>query len=306
MTKTADRYAYWRAALRGEKPEANPDNPQPGFYRMRKGKGGPFVPVAVFYDDKDALWVTPDSAREKWEYFCDKPISHEVYTAVAERGENWPDIDATVAEQQRQRIGGNNPPEDEAIILQEQIEAAAAAVNAYAKITDDETHRKAQTLRSRLLELSGTADKRREALKRPHLEASKEIDAKWQPLVKMAKSFADSIRTAMEAWENEKLRREREEQRKAEEAARKAAEAGKPAPVAPPPPAAPPPIKGAAGRAASVKLVRVATVTDQDAVYRYMRDRPEVTGLLANLAQRAVDAGHDVPGVTIEERRKVA
>ncbi|HWV44076.1 MAG TPA: hypothetical protein VN004_20805 [Pseudorhodoplanes sp.] len=307
-----DRYAYWRAALRGERPEANPDNPQDGYYRVRDRKGGPLVPVAVWFENDRQLCVIggklvdETTACERWPYFADKPISHEVYTAVADRGENWPDIDDTVADQQRAGIGGNNPPEDEAIILQEQIEAAAAGANAYAKITDDATLAKAQTLRSRLLELSRTADKRREDLKRPHMEAGKAVDAKWQPLVKMAKSFADSIAAAMNAWETEKLRREREEQRKAEEAARKAAEAGRPAPVAPAPPPAPAPIKGAAGRAASVKLVRIATVTDQDAVYRYMRDRPEVVELLAKLAQRAVDAGRDVPGVKIEEARRVA
>lgn len=307
-----DRYAYWRAALRGEKPEANPDNPQDGYYRMRRHKGGPLVPVAVWFENDrqmcliDGKLVDENTACERWSYFADKPISHEVYTAVAERGENWPDIDPTVADQQRDGIGGNNPPEDEAIILQEQIEAAAAGANAYAKIEDDETLRKAQTLRSRLLELSRTADKRREDLKRPHIDAGKAVDAKWQPLVKLAKSFADSIAAAMNAWETEKLRREREEQRRVAETLRAAADAGKPAPVAPPPPAAPAPIKGAAGRAASVKLVRVATVTDQDAVYAYMRDRPEVVDLLAKLAQRAVDAGREVPGVTVEEQRKVA
>lgn len=198
LERKMDRYAYWRAALRGEKPEANPDNPQDGYYRVRERRGGPLVPVAVWFENERQLCVIggklvdETTACERWPYFADKPITHEVYVAVTERGEDWPDIDATVAEQQRQGIGGNNPPEDEAIILQEQIEAAAAGANAYAKITDDETHCKAQTLRSRLLELSGTADKRREALKRPHLEAGKAIDAKWQPLVKMAKSFADS------------------------------------------------------------------------------------------------------------------
>ena len=318
-----DRYAYWRAALNGEKPEANPDNPQDGYYRMRERKGGPLVPVAVWFDEGagrqlclvGGTLVDENAANHRWSYFCDKPITHAVYTAVAERGEDWPDIDETVAAQQRDGVGGNNPPEDEAIILQEQIEAAAAGANAYAKITDDETLAKAQTLRSRLLELSRTADKRREDLKRPHFEASKAVDAKWQPLVKLAKSFADSIAAAMNAWETEKLRREREAQRKAEEAIRNAEEAaraaeaaGRPAPPvpAPPPPTeAPAPIKGAAGRAASVKLVRVATVVDQDAVYKWMRERPEVVELLAKLAQRAVDAGRDVPGVKIEEQRRV-
>lgn len=307
----SDEYAGWRALLAGEKIETDPNTPFSGFYRIRKVKDGPFVPVAYWRDGErmvcviDGREVDENTAVDKWIYCVRHPVTHEAYTAVAERGENWPDIDPTVADQQRAGIGGNNPP-DEAITLQDQIESAKAGASEYAKIEDDETLAKAQSLRARLNELSRNADKHREALKRPHIDAGREIDAKWQPLVKSAKDAADAIARAMSVFETEKLRKEREAQRKAEEAARKAAETGRPAPVAPAPTAAPAPVKGAYGRAASVKLVKVATVTDQDAVYRYMRERPEVIELLAKLAQRAVDAGRDVPGVTVEEQRKVA
>ena len=319
-------YSVWRALLRGARPEVNPDNPQPGFYRVRKVKGGPFVPLAYWFADGALVCVLDGAAipetrgRELWQWACSNPVENSVYNAVVAGGQ-WPDIDPTVAaakEEKRHGMGGNNPPEDEVLLLQEQIDAAAAGVSAYAKITDDETQRKAQTLRSWLLELSGTADKKREAEKKPHWDAAKAVDAKWQPLVKRAKELADKIRDAMGVYETAKLRAEREaaakaeaERRAHEEAARKAALANEPAPPPPAPPPAPAPtasapIKGAAGRAATTKLVKVVTVTDQDAVYAYMKTRPEVVELLGRLAQRAVDAGHDVPGVSIEEQRRVA
>ena len=114
-------------------------------------------------------------------------------------------------------IGGsqfdNRPSFSVADVLRDQIDAAKAGVGTYAKISDDETAGKAQSLRSRLNELSGEADKKREALKRPHLEAGKAIDKEWQPLVKSAKEAADGIRSALSAYETDKLARQRRAER---------------------------------------------------------------------------------------------
>lgn len=94
-------YAYWKAALAGQKPEANPDNPQPGFYRTKRGTG--WVPVAVWpkgngLTGPDALGfkinretVGANMGAELWSHYCAHPITEAVYRAVAERGENWPD-----------------------------------------------------------------------------------------------------------------------------------------------------------------------------------------------------------------------
>lgn len=311
---TTDEWAGWRKLLAGEKVDTDPNTPFTGFYRLRKFKGGPFVPVAYWRDGSgnlvcviDGKIVSENVAVDKWTYCCAHPIPHEAYLAVAERGEDWPDIDATVAEQIKAPAPGhNNPPQDEAELLKEQIESATAGVFAYSKIEDDETLAKAQSLRARLNELSRTADKKRETDKKPHMEEAKKVDSRWMPLVKMAKDAADGLARVMSAFETAKLRKEQEAKRKADEAARKAEAEGKPAPVAPPPAPAPGPVKGAYGRGASVKLIKVATIVDQDKVYAFMRDRPEIKELLGKLAQRAVDAGHDVAGVSVEEQRKVA
>jgi hypothetical protein len=130
-----------------------------------------------------------------------------------------------------------------------------------------------------LLELSGEADKQREGLKRPIIDAGKAIDAKWQPLVKKAKDFADTIRAAISAWETTKLRKAQ---------------------------AVPTTIKGAAGRAASVKPRRVVTaITNIDVLFQALKGRPEVLALFMELAQKIVDANQDVLGVTIEQRMDV-
>jgi len=211
-------------------------------------------------------------------------------------------------------IGDNNPPTDEAETMREQIEAAAKGVADYAQIADDETAAKAQSLRSRLLELSGDADKKREAEKKPHLEAGRAVDTKWQPLVKAAKAAADTIRNALSAHETRKANAA-EAARKAEDDRQKAlAEAlakNPQAPVAMPQPTPAPiapttTIRGAYGRGAAVKVVKIATVEDYDEATTYFRNDAEYRSVIDKLAQRAVDAGYTVPGVSVSSERKVA
>ncbi len=321
----------WKRRLAGEQVETHPDEPVYGFYRVRQGRGGPFVPVAFWYTPEGDLrckmngtMVDDLRARELWTFASENPITHEVYTAVS-NGAKWPDIDDTVSDQiderQRQRIGGNNPPTDPAGLLKEQIDAAAAGVDQYKEIDSDDTLKKARSLHARLLELRGTADKSHKKEKEPHLEAGRAVDRKWFPLRDAADVAAKLLNKVMDAWETKKLRIAREEQRKRDAAAEAAARAAVPErtpdqapPLAPAPPAAPAitapapiaPIKGAYGKAASVHVVNVITaVEDWDALYATFKERDEVRALLRKLADQAVRNGQSVPGVTIEEQAKV-
>lgn len=313
-------YDYWNNALAGNFGPVHDSDPQPGFYRKRVSRGGPFAPVAIWEAEGQMIALVDgkqSDANEIWTYVCQHPIAEAHYHARMETGKWHDESDAVGASLAPPRAGHNNPPQDEAEILKGQIDAAMIGADSFAEIKDDGEAAKAQSLRSRLLELSGSADKKREAEKKPHLEAGKAIDAKWQPLVKAAKAAADKIRDALSAHETRKARAAAEAQRKADEAARKAAEeaaakapkdAPAPAPVAPPPPAPEPvtAIRGAYGRAAAVKIVKVATVTDQDAAYGYLKTDKELAALISKLAQKAVDAGYTVPGTEVTEERKVA
>lgn len=317
-----DGYRHWRDNLAGKWVPIHDGVAHPGFYR-RKRKAGGFDPVAIFRTD-DTLYCKVgerfvDAAAE-WSWVFAHPISEEEYRRVAEQGLPWSDMDETVAAAlSAPAVPGSNEPADEAEILKDQIESAKAGAADYAKISDDAHAARAQSLRSRLLELSRSADKRREALKKPFLEGGKAVDTKWQPLVREAKDIADQIAKAMSLFESEKARVARkaeEERRRAEEEARKAAETGGPqdfrnfmqehdpgpAPAAAPTTA----IKPAYGRAASVRVVWIAEIEDQDLVYGAFRDRQEVAAVLQKLAQQAVNDGHKIPGVTAREERKVS
>lgn len=327
-TKMVDRWAWWQRALAnpeeiGKSIPVHENEPHQGYFRVKNQSGG-FDPVAIFYpEDSDEL-VAYRAGREVdpgdiWTWACRRPVTYEAYEqAVA--GGGWADDDPTVAAQIAPAPPGHNSGDiDETEVLQDQIEAARQGADAYTKIEDDEALSKAQSLRSRLNELSTEADKKREALKRPHLEAGRAIDKKWQPLVKGAKEAANGIRKAMEAYQTEKLRKQREAERaaeearmKAEEEARKAEEAGKPVaepapePEPAPAPAAPEQIRGSYGKAASTGVKNVVTeVTDWDKLWGFLREHPEVRDLFQKLAQRAVDRNFTVPGVKVEERATV-
>lgn len=318
-------WAWWQAALKdpskiGSKElPVHDSDPRQGYFRVRYGKDKPFEPVAI-WKDEEGNWLAYRSGREVnaegiWTSCCRNPITHSAYEAAIE-GKGWPDEDKVVASQVRPpepTIGDNSGEVDPSDELKDQIEAALKGMEAYAKVADDETAAKALSLRNRLNELSGQADKIRVKQKEPHLEAGKAVDAKWQPLVKSAKAGADKVRDAIGSWETEKLRRQREAERKAEEARRAAEEAareqqGEVAVVEAPEPAAvvetaPTPIKATYGKSASVSVkVVVKDVTDYAALYAYMANREEVQTLLRQLAQRALDAGRtNIPGITTDE-----
>jgi len=325
MTATAaitkPDYTYWRNALAGNFGAVHDGDPQLGFYRKRTGKAAGYDPVAIW--DQDGRGVVAlvgnqeASAHDIWTFVCQHPITEQQYRDRIETGKWW-DEDAAVTKSLAHDT--KNETADPAEMMADQIDAALRGLADYADIRDDEAAAKAQSLRSRLLELSGEADKTREAQKKPHLEAGRAVDAVWQPLVKKAKEGADAIRKALGAYETRKDQERRaaetkareDEMKRQREAALNASPVTGPNAVLPvevPKQPAPEPIqtqvRGAYGRAATVKTVKVATVTDQDAAYGFLKAHKEMVELLGKLAQRAVDAGYDVPGVTVEERKDV-
>jgi hypothetical protein len=335
--KQIDAWNWWRQALAnpkeiGKSLPVHDGVPEQGYYRVRYGKDRPYEPVAIWMED--GAWLAYRGGKEAradeiWTFVCKHPVSYEAYQAAVD-GQGWPDDDATVAAQVKPpepTIGDNSGAVDEAETLKDQIDAALKGTEAYAKISDDDTSAKALSLRNRLNELSGNADKVRVKLKAPFLEAEREVDAKFQPLVKSAKAGADKVKQAIADWETVKLQELRKREREAE-AARKveqdrldaieAARQQQPdaelmeAPVPSPAPvahveAAPTAIKPTYGKAASVSVkVVVDEITDQLALYTYMAAREEVQTLLRQLAQKALDAGRtNIPGITTTEKANV-
>ena len=94
--KLPNSYSWWRQALLGHFGPIHENDPQPGYYRMRKGREGRWVPAAIWADkDKLALSCVVDAVErdpfEVWTWVCRYPVTYETYVAVAERGEAWPE-----------------------------------------------------------------------------------------------------------------------------------------------------------------------------------------------------------------------
>ena len=281
----AAEFDFWVKALAGEPQPIHEMEPRCGFYRKRMFKAGPFVPVCILpYRERLVCFVDGKQAdpADVWTYVCEHPVRRDWYEAKMQ-GDPWPDEDASVAAS----LGHNNPPADPAEVLKGQIDAASANLPLYNDIRSDEDAAKAQGVRSRLLELSGEADKKRVAEKEPHLSAGRAVDARWQPLVKQAKEGADRLRAALTAHENRKL-------------------AAMPVVTEGPKMEAAKQLRGAYGRAASVRTHKVAVVVDQDAAYGFFKGHEELQFLIGKLAQRTVDLGLSAPpGVEILEQAKV-
>ena len=301
-----DQYAWWREALNGVRGDITPNDPMSGFYRNRR-PGKQATAVAFWRDKNLSLRCRVNGADielavalELWPFASKEPVSHEAYKAKVETG-NWPDMDPKAAEtlpENNQVIGHNRPPAD--ATLADQIEAALVGVAEYTTIKDDTTSARAQSLRSRLLELRGEADDARKAEKEPHWLAAKAADAKWMPIIDKADAAAKAIKRLMDEWETEKLNARKAA---AAEAAKAAATPEQKAAASAPLPRAEK-IKGGYGRAASVSTVEVARIIDQAKVYEAFKDHPEVKGLLQKLAQNAVNKGIRVEGIeTVEEAR---
>lgn len=240
---------------------------------------------------------------------CDSCAGHSIHN----RGMKF--LRAYEQPNPREHVGANQPPvEDEAQALKSQIEAAkGVAEKDYKDITTDDDAAAAQSLRSRLLTLSGDADKKREAEKKPHFEAAKKVDARWQPVVKLGKEAADWIRDRLSAYATKKANEEAEARRlQAIEDAKRlteqpADEVTLASPLPPPPAVATQTtIKGASGRAATIRTVKIAKVVDYDKAYAHLKAIPEIKAAIDKVAQRMIDAGNEVPGVEINEGRRVA
>lgn len=321
---TEHTYDFWQRARAGEKVGGptlpiHADIAHPGFYRRRMKKGGALVPIAIYVHEGELVALVDggfENPLNHWLRCCEDHVSEAAYRQALKTGQ-WPDVDPNIQVKAEEIVTtiapppiGHNAPPDEAVALKDQIETVKAGLGAYEKIKDDDTAKQAQSLRSRLLELAREVFKKHKAEKEPSLEAGRAVDDRWKPLEKDAKAAADQLADALSVFFTEKDRLAKEDERKAQAAADKAAAAGKPAPEQTPwsaPAPQPTQVKGGYGRAAPVKVVKVVKeVTDWEALWAFLKKHPDLRHFMEQLAQRAINAGHDVPGVTVEERRKVA
>lgn len=301
------------------------DHPRPGFYRMRRERGGKYAPVAIWRDATgtlvcavgvDKIATDPLSI---WTYVADNPVSKEAAKFAFEHG-YWPD--------EPPPIGHNEPPSDDPF---EALKAEIAAKQQQAEkwlaarptITTQADADYATNAQRELLALNKRADTMFTAEKAPHLEAGRACDAKYsfrktvadvaERLRKVYGRFmaAEEARLKAEAATKHKAALERiEAERKAKLADDPVAALTEPEPQLP---LLPEPVKiqagGGVGRKAGLKTVWVPTVTDYEKAALHYINHPDLRAAVDKLVKHAVrDAKGSIviPGVTIREEREAA
>jgi hypothetical protein len=291
MMDDIDReFTWWHQALLGTRGPIDADNPKAGFYRS-KNKDKSLSAVAIWYDTNtgelryqdNGRDVSDQIARERWPYISKRPISEKIFWTFRDTGK-WIDVD-DVAQAEPNDNGGSD-----VLVLAKDIDALKVSAAKYAKIESDEGMVLAQSVRAKLQEVGGKADKLRVAEKEPHLEASREVDARWQPMIKIAKAAADGIRKAMQDWNDIKLAA-------AAKAQMSEQKTNLPLPSVQ--------VAGGGGRAAHVGTKDVVTDIDLDLVFQQFRLERELSDVLFMLAQRAVNAGIPVPGAIVEKKSAI-
>lgn len=318
-----DAYAYWRDACAGTFGPISPDDPKPGRYRMRKGKNGPYQPVAIFMQDgavKAAVGKEFVDPLTIWTWCADKPVSEADYKAAMFTGK-WPgDID----------IGHNSGD----LSLKEEIEERASlslewlAKNGIKTQVDSDM---AANYRGSLLKLEKTAEEEFAAKKKPHEEAVERIRLEYKPLIETARGAINTLRIENGKWQKKQEDEENARRKQAYEAeqaaikakwlAEAAARAKKleqdpvaaltdPEPVLPvlPPPPEPAKIKsgGQTGRSQGLKNETTYPVVDHAKALAYFADHDEIKALVQKLATKVSKAGVAVPGVEKKTERVAA
>ena len=352
-------YALYRAELTTPSTEEQrhnrPTSPLQcnGYWRINAAKTKTDWPVLI--------WTSPDAPDngtavriggmefnakadpERWQSFATgswlhcTAVTRDEYSNAINTG-FWADGRPARNMTQAEKLGidtevrgdGTNAP-TKAEILAEQIASLTAKLKAAKEPTTQDEADALQTLLDKMGILLKEAEAERVAEKEPHLQAGREVDARWKAIAEPgaeARFAADNRKKSY--LKKEMQRRQAEAEAKAkEEAERRAAEQeernrelaaqaesmGMPVedladPVAPEP-IAPAPVEmpkasSAVGRASGLKKVRRGKITDLQMLIDYFfpadgNPDPEALAYLQGRVDKATRAKITLPGVTVME-----
>lgn len=317
-------FSHWQANLDGKKPEIHENEPHCGFYRMRDGKDGPWLPVAIFmHAERGMICRVGAEEREPaktWIWCAKHPVKKEDAKVAFETG-RWPgDVDI-----------GHNSGE---LSLKEEIADKAKTALDWLKsngIRSQIDSDMAANHRASLTALETKAKAEKKALKDPHDMALDRIEAEYKPIIDTARTAIDTLRVAngaylkrvedeenarrRKAYEEEQARVRAEMERVAAERAKKMQEdpiaaLTEPQPELPVMPPPPPPAKarsgGQVGKVSGLKNETTYPVIDHAKALAYFAEHEEVKALVQKLATKVSKAGVIVPGVEKKTERVAA
>ena len=317
----ADHFALWREAVDARKPVDAPKGIVAcGYYRARDGECLAFLPDEagnpyVWRSSDKFVPKQADAIADAFSWVSMSPVSHETASEFCTTG-RWPDQIAPV------EVAADLAPHERADAeLTAQREAMAEWVKSIGKIATQEHANKAGNFADAFAKIETASDKARRSEKEPHLEASRAVDAHWQPVVKRAgelKSWAKKAtepfliaeRARIAAEERAAAAARAKATREAEEARRAAVAAGAPPPAPEPatlPP--PPPVKAKAGKV-HLRAETVHDVENAAAFLRWLASQnslpDDFLAVLKTLGERMVKAGLVPDGVITKQVERAA
>ncbi|MBB3997248.1 hypothetical protein [Aureimonas pseudogalii] len=306
------------------------NEPQPGFYRKRRGKNGPFDPVAIWPEDGSLVAMLGNEIADPhdlWTWVCRSPVTEEAYRRAA-RGDGWGDEPPAPAE-----IGHNSGASDpfDALTIEYAGEAEQANEFLATPIATQEQADRAAVWSKRLSEIAKKAADLHKVEKQPALDESRRIDERWRDLKDGPKELATKLKRHLDTFLQEQDRVERERQRVASEEAarirREAEDAARAASASQNSDAeaqanadrlareaqqvendakARNAAAGRTGAKVSLRTFVSAEIADYDALLMALKDRSEIREVVQSLANRAAKSGVGLPGMKIVEERRAA
>lgn len=307
-------FSYWKAQLAGQNPDLTDKLPRCGCYRYR---GDPVLIRVV--DGTMFAWIgrkgqqrralaDASFAETTFSFFCRDAISSDLYDAVANKNEPWPDSAPDVASEMAAEMGHNLPSDPtERKFVELEMHAERVAEFLKTPITSEDEAVKCGLWSKKIDGLGKDIDATRDAEKRPHDEAAAAVQAKFKPKVDLAKTLAKQLKSHMEAWVLAKKRKAEAEEKARQGATRKAAEGlDMPAPETIHTRA---PSKVVTG-GVSVRTRKKAVLTDIKACAAFYAgwEQPprQLVDALTSLADANLKGGVDVPGAKLETIESVA
>lgn len=303
-------FSYWKAQLAGQNPDLTDKLPRCGCYRYR---GDPVLIRVV--DGTMFAWIgrkgqqtrrlaDASFAETTFSFFCRDAITSDLYDAVANKNEPWPDAAPDI----RGEIGDNLPSDPfERLVIELSTHEERITEFLKAPIANEDNATKAGLWSKKVDGIGKELDGMRDAEKRPHDEAAAAVQAKFKPKVDLAKGLAKKLKLHMEPWLLAKKRKAEAEERERQEAQRKAAESLEM--PAPEPAHTRAPSKVVTG-GVSVRTRKVAVIHDLPAAaafYAGWENPPQpLIDLIRQMAEKNLKGGVAVPGCELKTIESVA
>lgn len=325
-------FDWWRAAVNGKRGDLTIGECECGYYAEKNR-----IPVAITRETDGSLkaWIGTKAdlrtvvadagfAETRFSFFCTKPVSYDHYKAAFE-GKGWPwevpDPAANDADANPRAVAGNNEPPEE-LTPDQEVARNVAALEKQVKAWLEEIGGKPATkvqadlianYREKFLAFENEAEAKRSAEKKPHWDAGKAVDAKWNPIIDGAKTLKVQLFDIGQAYIRAENARLAEEARKENERLAEAARLAKALnPEAPPVEVAPVVAQtvtiGTIRQTSERKVAGLVEVSDDAAFAAFLAAEgdPDLKACLLKVARAKVKANvAHLPGVTIDGKPRV-